>query len=90
MDRRKASNMEIKFDRMTKHQAELMVHIMNFHKKNMDITEFGTWVQSLSYADKKMVESLLEWFRIELLDQDLDENNMFESEFILNRIRGVM
>lgn len=56
----------------------------------MDITEFGKWVHSLSYADKKMVESLLEWFRIELLDQDLDENNMFEAEFILNRIRGVM
>lgn len=82
--------MEIKFDRLTKHQAELMVHIMNYHKGNLDINTFGEWVCSLSYKDKKMVESLLEWFRIELLDQELDENNMFESEFILNRIRGVM
>ena len=75
--------MELRIDGLTNKQIQMLQHIWSYDDKDT----FLVWFETLSYKDKRMVEGLLELIRLEVMENDLDEEDMSEANTVIEQIR---
>lgn len=73
--------MEIKIEYLTKRQRQMMQFIWTCK----DMGEFTLWLDSLSWNEKMIAESLLQVLQYEILDYEVGDN-VDEAKALLERV----
>jgi hypothetical protein len=76
-----ASGMEIKIEYLTKRQRQMMQFIWTCK----DMKDFTLWLDSLSWNEKLIAESLLQVLQYEILDFEVGDN-VDDAKAVLDRV----
>lgn len=76
-----ASGMEIKIEYLTKRQRQMMQYIWTCK----DMKDFTLWLDSLSWNEKLIAESLLQVLQYEILDYEVGDK-VDEAKAVLDRV----